>query len=119
MPLNKKPPIKTHAQRWELPPKFTTFYDYFSPALLPLSDAPTLILYAEKEGAVITESSPTRFVFEKAHRAYFPHSDCRRVSNPTGSPVQHASLIFHYFNFLPPIAGFYRQLKTGENRRSA
>lgn len=93
--------------------------DYFSPALLPLSDAPTLILYAEKEGAVITESSPTRFVFEKAHRAYFPHSDCRCVSNPIGSPVQHASLIFHYFNFLPPIAGFYRQLKTGENRRSA
>jgi hypothetical protein len=33
--------------------------------------------------------------------------------------VQHASLIFHYFNFLPPIASFYRQLKTGETRRSA
>jgi hypothetical protein len=27
--------------------------------------------------------------------------------------VQHASLIFHYFQFLPHIAAFYRKVKTG------
>ncbi|HTB80915.1 MAG TPA: alpha/beta hydrolase [Opitutaceae bacterium] len=84
---------------------------YFSPALLPLSEAPALILYAEKESSVITENSPTRFAFETAHRAYFPRSTYRLIANQHGSPVQHASLIFHSSNFLPPISAFYKQLK--------
>lgn len=84
---------------------------YFSQALLPLCEAPTLILYAEKEGSVITEHSPTRFALQSAHRAYFPSSVCRTVINRRGSPVQHASLLFHCFNFLPPISRFYRGLK--------
>jgi len=85
---------------------------YFSPAILPLSDAPTLILYAEKESAVITDSSPTRFAFETAHRAYFPQGTCRVITSQGGSPVQHASLIFHCSNFLPAISVFYRRLKS-------
>jgi pimeloyl-ACP methyl ester carboxylesterase len=85
---------------------------YFSPALLPLSEAPTLILYAEKESSIITDSSPTRFALHTAHRAYFSQSTCSVVTNPGGSPVQHASLIFHCSNFLPPISAFYRRLKT-------
>jgi len=85
---------------------------YFSPALLPLSDAPTLILYAEKESSVLVDRSPTRFALETAHHAYFPHSTCRLITNQGGSPVQHASLIFHCSNFLPAISAFYRQLKS-------
>lgn len=84
---------------------------YFSQALLPLAKTPTLILYAEKESSVIADHSPTRFVLETAHRAYFPQSQHKLVANRRGSPVQHASLIFHYFNFLPTIASFYRKVK--------
>lgn len=92
---------------------------YFSPDILPLSDAPTLILYAEKEASVITAKSPTRFALEQAPRAYFTHSTVRLISNPRGSPVQHASLIFHVFNFLPSIKAFYRQVKKGQPGASA
>jgi hypothetical protein len=34
------------------------------------------------------------------------------VGNPKGTPVQHASLIFHCTNFLPILAGFYRRVRT-------
>jgi len=87
---------------------------YFSQTLLPLSDAPTLIMYAEKETSVIAEHSPTRFALESAHRAYFPNGQFKIITNHRGSPVQHASLIFHCFNFLPPISAFYRHLKNGK-----
>lgn len=92
---------------------------YFSRTLLPLTEAPTLILYAEKENAVVAEHSPTRFTFQTAHRAYFPQSACKVIFNRQGSPVQHASLIFHCFNFLPPISAFYRGLKSGKVLRAA
>jgi hypothetical protein len=87
---------------------------YFSQTLLPLSDAPALILYAEKESSVIADHSPTRFVLESAHRAYFPQSQHKIITNHRGSPVQHASLIFHCFNFLPVISAFYRTVKNGK-----
>jgi len=87
---------------------------YFSQTLLPLSEAPTLILYAEKESSVIADHSPTRFVLESAHRAYFPQSQHKIITNHRGSPVQHASLIFHCFNFLPSISAFYRSVKNGK-----
>jgi hypothetical protein len=92
---------------------------YFSQTLLPLSEAPTLILYAEKESSVIADHSPTRFVLESAHRAYFPQSQHKIITNHRGSPVQHASLIFHCFNFLPAISAFYRSVKNGKVFRSA
>lgn len=92
---------------------------YFSQSVLPLSEAPTLILYAEKESSVIVDESPTRFALQSAHRAYFPHSHFRVVTNRHGSPVQHASLIFHCFNFLPPISAFYKHLKTGKIFKAA
>lgn len=79
----------------------------------PLSEMPALILYAEKENAVLTENSPTRAALVTALPAFFPRGLCRVVSGGT-SPVQHASLIFHYFQFLPPIAAFYRGLKLGK-----
>jgi len=87
---------------------------YFSQKILPLSDAPTLIMYAEKESSVLSEQSPTRFALESAHRAYFPHSHFRVIANQDGNPVQHASLIFHCVNFTPPITAFYQHLKTGK-----
>lgn len=92
---------------------------YFCQALLPLCTAPTLILYAEKEGAVLSENAPSVFVLQSAHRAYFPQSRCQTIGNPGGSPVQHASLLFHSTNFLPPISRFYRQLKKRETARAS
>ena len=92
---------------------------YFSPLLPPLSSAPTLVLYAEKESSVLTEQSPTRAAFETARHVCFPHSSLQRVCNPRPSPVQHASLIFHVLNFLPPIHAFYRQLKRSKLREAA
>jgi pimeloyl-ACP methyl ester carboxylesterase len=79
----------------------------------PLAEAPTLILYAEKESSVLVERSPTRFAFNDPARTWFPQGECRLVSNQRGNPVQHASLIFHCSDFHPHLAGFYRQLKSG------
>lgn len=84
---------------------------YLTPELLPLSEAPTTILYAEKEGAVLSEGSPARTALERSCASYFPRGTLRVVANPRGAPVQHASLVFHAENFLPLFAGFYRQLK--------
>ncbi|HKB89078.1 MAG TPA: hypothetical protein VKC60_01045 [Opitutaceae bacterium] len=84
-----------------------------------LCDAPTLIMFAEKEGAVITEGSPSMATLQSSPRTYFPQAHCKVVSNSQGSPVQHASLIFHCFNFLIPIAGFYRNVKIQRARRAA
>jgi hypothetical protein len=85
---------------------------YFSPRLLPLTEAPVLVLFAEAEDSVIESNSPTRFAFTHAHRAYFPRGACHTLANPSGTPVQHASLIFHSAQFLPPVTRFYRGLKT-------
>ncbi len=84
---------------------------YLTPELLPLSDAPALILYAEKEGAVLSDRAPGRHVLEKSCASFFPRGLCRMISNPHGSPIQHASLIFHASNFLPVFGRFYRSLK--------
>ena len=86
---------------------------YFSQALLPLTEAPVLVLFAESEEAVLDAASPTRFAFESAHRAYFPQGRVECVSvSPGGAPVQHASLIFHVFEFLKPLNGFYSRLRA-------
>lgn len=98
---------------------FSSPASYFSPRLLPLSEAPALILFAEQEDAVIDAGSPTRFVFDTAHRAYFPRGACRTLANPGGAPVQHASLIFHCANFLPPINRFYHGLKARRHLQAA
>jgi hypothetical protein len=95
------------ALRQMLPPS-----SYFTPGLLPLCEAPALVMYAEKEESVVVSSSPARFAFETAHRAYFPRSRFVTVHNKTGnSPVQHASLIFHSRNFRPHLAAFYKSLR--------
>lgn len=88
--------------------------DYFNPATLPLSSVPTLILYAEKEDSVLDPGSPTRFVLESAHQAYFPRSRFAVVGNPRGAAVQHASLIFHHENFRPALHGFYGRIRAGQ-----
>lgn len=84
----------------------------------PLSLAPTLVLYAEKEGAVLHERSPTRAALASTLSAFFPNGTVHVVAGGT-SPVQHASLIFHYFQFLPPVTAFYRGLKTRKDRVAA
>ena len=88
------------------------------PELMPLCEAPALVLYAEKESAVLTDNSPTRLTLQSTHPAFFPHGTCRIVTGGD-SPVQHASLIFHFFQFLPPIVRFYHRLKPGRIRLAA
>jgi len=85
----------------------------------PLASVPTLILYAEKEGAVLAEHSPTRLALANTPRTWFPQGECRLITNRCGSPVQHASLIFHYSDYQPPIAAFYHRLKSGKAREAA
>lgn len=84
---------------------------YLTPELLPLSHAPALILYAEKESSVLSAHSPARSALERSCRSFFPFGACHVVRNPRGAPVQHASLLFHVENFLPYFGGFYRGLK--------
>lgn len=84
---------------------------YLTPELLPLCEAPSLVLYAEKEGSVLREEAPGRRALEGACTAFFPRGSCKLVTNPRGAAVQHASLIFHVGNFLPLIANFYKTLK--------
>lgn len=91
-----------------------------TPGPLPLSEAPALVLYAEKETAALAANSPTRAAFESALPAFFPRGELQVViAGRTGNPVQHASLIFHYFQFLPLIAAFYRRLKSSKTRLAA
>jgi hypothetical protein len=98
---------------------FVSPASYFSQELLPLTEAPALVLFAEDEDAVIERRSPTRFAFNAAHRAYFPRGRCLTLANPGGSPVQHASLIFHSANFIPPISRFYGSIKPRKIRQAA
>lgn len=87
--------------------------DYFLPGLLPLVTVPALVLFAEREDAVLDAKAPSLFAFKHAHRAYFPQGDVREVAARAGdAPVQHASLIFHVFEFLPPLQAFYARLRA-------
>jgi hypothetical protein len=90
-----------------------------SPGHLPLSEAPALILFAEKESAVLTANSPTREALTSMLPAFFPSGKCQVVTGHPAHAVQHASLIFHYFQFLPHIVGFYRELKSRNFRLAA
>ncbi|WP_404424978.1 hypothetical protein [Nibricoccus sp. IMCC34717] len=91
--------------------------NYFSPGNLPLSEAPTTILYSEKEDSVLTATSPTRFALQTGHTAYFPNSEFTVVTNPGRTPVQHASLVFHCHCFLPRLARHYRRIFQRLNAR--
>lgn len=92
---------------------------YLTPELLPLSTAPTLVLYAEREDAVIDATSPARLALERSCRAFFPAGRVALVVNPRGAPVQHASLVFHLENFLPHFGRFYRALPRATRHRAA
>ncbi len=86
--------------------------EYFSPRVLPLTNAPTLVLFAEDEDVVLDASAPVRLAFERASRAYFPQSVARVIAAKAGeAPVQHASLVFHVFEFLPSLQAFYQRLR--------
>ena len=41
----------------------------------------------------------------------FPTAHVRTVVNHRGSPVQHASMLFHCFNFAPHLSAFYRRMR--------
>lgn len=85
---------------------------YFSPQHLPLAGAPALVLFSQCEEAVMDAGSPTRFAFERAARAYFPQVRVACVTARGSQPaVQHASLIFHVFDFLPHLRRFYQGIK--------
>ncbi len=82
-----------------------------------LHAGPTLILYAEKESAVLVENSPTRLRLESYTRDWFPAGTCQTVTHSPDNPVQHASLIFHSQCFAPLLASFYQKLR--QRRRLA
>jgi hypothetical protein len=87
--------------------------DYFAAGLLPLTSAPALVLLAEREEGMLDAASPTLFAFRQAHRAYFPQGLLREIRAAPGQPpVQHASLIFHVFEFLPSLQAFYARLRA-------
>ena len=75
-----------------------------------LTHAPTLAVYAEKENSVIAASSPTRRILGDGAQGLFPKLT-HRIASGGPTPVQHASLIFHHYQFYPLIAAFYRELK--------
>jgi hypothetical protein len=81
-----------------------------------LHRAPTLILFAEKENAVLCATSPTTRELTSRPTAWFSNGITRTVRNTPENPVQHASLIFHSPCFSPRMAAFYRSLKTLRRR---
>lgn len=88
---------------------------YFQPGLLPLSGAPALVLFAEREEAVLDAGSPARFAFDHGCRGFFPRGRVQRVQGRSPAmPVQHASLIFHVFEFRPALQRFYQGVRTGQ-----
>lgn len=72
---------------------------------------PALVLYAEKESAVLQENAPTWREFSGRTTAWFPQGRCVVVTNHADHPVQHASLIFHSRNFEPHLAQLYRVIR--------
>jgi len=72
---------------------------------------PALVLYAEKESAVLQENAPTWREFSQRTRAWLPEGRCVVVTNHADHPVQHASLIFHSRNFEPHLARLYRLIR--------
>lgn len=85
---------------------------YFSPAALPITHVPALVLFAEKEDSVLDPASPTRFALERAGPAFFPHVRVATVqARPGCAAVQHASLIFHVDEFLGHLRPFYHRLQ--------
>lgn len=88
--------------------------EYFQPALLPLTGAPALVLFAEREDAVLDAAAPVRLALERALPAYFPAGRQREVrGRPGDGEVQHASLVFHVYSFLPHLQSFYREVRRG------
>ena len=62
---------------------------------------------------MLAAGSPTRAAFASTMQAIFPRGELKVVTAATGgSAVQHASLIFHYFQFLPHFAAFYHGVKS-------
>ena len=81
-----------------------------------LCETPALVLYAEKESSVMVSNAPTRQQLETHVKSIFPQGSFHLVRNPHGgSPVQHASLLFHERNFRPYFKTFYAAL---ENKRT-
>ncbi len=89
-----------------------------APDLAVLVEAPVLVLYAESEETVLTGNSPTRAALNRDLARLFPQGVCRLVTGGI-SPVQHASLIFHYRQFLPHVSEFYKGLRARKVRVAA
>ena len=80
---------------------------------VPLTLAPALVLYAEREDSVMAANAPTPRVLASRGADLFPLLETHVVRGGE-SPVQHASLIFHYYQFLPFFESFYRRLKPSK-----
>jgi len=85
----------------------------------PLCSAPALVLFAEKESAVLCAGAPTERELRSRTSRWFPGGQCLIVRNDADNPVQHASLIFHARNFRPLLTGFYRALRQKQRQKRA
>jgi len=79
----------------------------------PLFAGPALVLYAEKEDAVLRADAPGRRALRDRTAAWLPQGTCAEVRHTAANPVQHASLIFHGHCFGPPLLAFYRRVRAG------
>ena len=70
-----------------------------------------MILYAEKENAVLCATSPTMRELTSRATAWFPAGHTATVRNTPDNPVQHASLVFHSPCFTPWLVRFYSSLR--------
>lgn len=84
---------------------------YFTRLQAPLCEVPVLVLLAEKETSVLTGDAPSLATLGTHPEALFPSAQVRTVVNLRGSPVQHASLLFHCFNFAPHLSAFLRLMR--------
>lgn len=85
----------------------------------PLCVAPVLVLFSEKESAVLCENAPTERELRTRTTTWFPRGRCLTVRNHADNPVQHASLIFHARNFQPLLMEFYRALRQKQRQKRA
>ena len=85
----------------------------------PLCLAPVLVLFSEKESAVLCDNAPTESELRTRTTAWFPQGRCLTVRNQADNPVQHASLIFHARNFQPLLMEFYRALRQKQRQKRA
>lgn len=83
----------------------------------PLVAVPALVLFAEREEAVIAGGAPVRQLLASPG-VLSPRARAETVRSNDGDAVQHASLIFHARQYRRPLQQFYGDLQRERERKS-